>query len=342
MQARAFVIEMPFLGDYETGSHAVSSRRGIIVSIADGTHTGWGEFVELPGYSLETTETALAALEMDPLTHSNPMAVAARRTAELDLRAKQESKTLTALLGAEPGPVAAGAVIGRFGDLLGTLAEAQRRIAEGYQKLKIKIGPGFDVVPALAIRSELPGVLIAADANGSYAVGEVPAELDEAELAYLEQPYAPSTDWKSCARLRSQLSTPICLDESITGPATLRSAIAAGACDLANLKAARHAGPAQAVELHHIAQSAGIGLVAGGLLETGIGRAAALALARLPGFTMPADLSASRRYWDRDLVTPPWELTNGTLVVPDAPGIGVTVDESALEAVTVASHLLPV
>jgi O-succinylbenzoate synthase len=269
------------------------------------------------------------------------MAVAAHRTAALDLQAKLESKPLTALLGAAPGPVAGGAVVARFGDLAATLGEAQERVSDGYQKIKVKIGPGFDVAPVLALRDALPGVLIAADANGSYGQTEVPPEIDQAGLAYLEQPYPAHADWKALAELRNRLNTPICLDESITGPPTLRSGIAAGACDLVNLKAPRYAGLAQAIELHDIARSAGIGLVAGGLLETGIGRAAALALARLPGFTVPADLSASNRYWERDLVEPAWELENGALVVPDAPGIGVEVDEEFLESVTISRHSLP-
>lgn len=341
MQAEAFVIEMTLRGDYTAGGHGVGSRRGLLVAITDGTHTGWGEFVELPGYSPETTETALAALNGEPVTHSNPMAIAARRIAELDLEAKRVGLPLATLLGASPGPVEAGAVVARLGDLAGTVREAEQRMEEGYRKLKVKIAPGFDVEPARALRDRFPQFPIAVDANGSYLLGEVPRELDESHLLYLEQPYPATADWRDLAELRQRMQTPICLDESITGPPTLRSAIAAEACDLVALKPARHVGLAQAVELHDLATAAGVGLVAGGLLETGIGRAAALAFARLPGFTVPADLSASNRYWDRDLVHPSWELVDGSLIVPGSPGIGVSVDQDALAAVTVATAALP-
>lgn len=331
---------MPLRSEYDASGHAVSLRRGIILSVMDGDLTGWGEFVELPGYSRETTDTAIAALRKDPLIHSNPMALAARRSAELDLQAKQAATPLTSLLGAGPGPVEAGAVVARVGDVDGLIAEAQNRVAEGYRKLKIKVEPGFDIVPVRALRESFPAVAVAADANGSYSSGEVPRELDDFGLLYLEQPYPARTDWRELAALRGSMETPIGLDEAITGPPTLRSAIATSACDLVTLKPARYAGLEQAIELHDLAQESGLGLVAGGLLETGIGRAAALAFARLPGFTMPADLSASDRYWERDLVEPPWTLDDGRLIVTDQPGIGVEVDRSFLSDVTVATYAL--
>jgi O-succinylbenzoate synthase len=306
---------------------------------ADGL-AGWGEFVEIPGYSHETVETALASLSGAPVTHSNPMAIAALRTAKLDLEAKRRGVPLTVLLGGEPGPVASGAVVARFGDLAGTLEEAAARLADGYRKIKVKIGPGFDVEVLAALRNEHPDIPLAADANGSYQPGAVPPAIDEAGLLYLEQPYPPETPWDAFASLRADLVTPICLDESITGPPTLRAAIAGGACDIINLKPARFTGLRPARELHDLAVAAGLGLVAGGLLETGIGRAATAALARLPGFTFPADLSASDRYWERDLIDPPFTLTDGNLTVPADAGIGVEVDTAFLEEVAVSHHSL--
>jgi O-succinylbenzoate synthase len=333
---------MPLRGQYSAAGQDLQSRRGVIVKVSEGEATGWGEFVELPGYSPETVETALANLTGTPVTHSNPMAIAARRIAELDLEAKQKSTPLTRLLGGSPGPVESGAVVAHFRDLPATLEEAERRLSEGYRKLKIKIGPGFDLEPLTALRAQFPDALLAADANGAYQPGEVPADIDQVGLAYLEQPYRADAAWGAFARLRSQLATPICLDESITGPPTLRAAIAAGACDVVNLKPARLAGLSQAVALHDLAVAAGIGLVAGGLLETGIGRAAVAALARLPGFALPSDLSASDRYWMDDLTVPGWQLSGGNLEVPDRPGIGINVDEERLAAVTVDQRPLPV
>ncbi|RZV42270.1 MAG: o-succinylbenzoate synthase [Acidimicrobiia bacterium] len=341
MEADAFVIDIPLRSGYEAAGHGLSRRRGVIVALSDAGLTGWGEFVELPGYSPETTETALASLAGSPVTHSNPMAVSARRTAELDLEAKTRGVSLAALLGASPGPVAAGAVVARFGDVAATLSEAAERVAEGYRKLKIKIGPGFDLEPLAELRNRYPDLALAADANGAYRPGEVPSGLDEVDLLYLEQPYRPETGWEAFARLRTNLSTPICLDESITTLPTLRSAIAAAACDAVNVKPARLVGLRAAVEIHDLAVDAGLGLVVGGLLETGIGRAASAALARLPGFTFPADLSASGRYWDRDLTTPEWELVDGTLEVMDRPGIGVEVDADYLDEIAESRHSLP-
>jgi O-succinylbenzoate synthase len=269
------------------------------------------------------------------------MAVAARRTAELDLEAKTSGISLAGLLGATPGSVPSGAVVAHFGDLEGTLEEASRRVADGYRKVKIKVGPGFDIEPLRELRRRFPEAMLAADANGTYEPGAVPAAIDEIGLRYLEQPYSPHTDWRAFAELRTALSAPICLDESITGLPTLRSAIATGACDVVNVKPARLTGLRQAVEVHDLAMAAGLDLVVGGLLETGIGRAAALALARLPGFTIPADLSASDRYWERDLTLPSWILDAGHLTVPERPGIGVDVDLRYLESVMVGRHSLP-
>jgi O-succinylbenzoate synthase len=341
MQADAFVIEIPLRSGYQAADHELRTRRGVIVAVSDGESTGWGEFVELPGYSPETVETALATLSGSPVTHSNPMAVAARRTAELDLEAKARGISLAELLGATPGPVAAGAVVARFGDLPATLSEAADRVAEGYRKLKIKVGPGFDLEPLTELRSRYPDLALAADANGAYRPGEIPPALDELALLYLEQPYRPETEWAAFNRLRAELSTPLCLDESITGLPTLRSAIAADACDVVNVKPARLVGLRAASEIHDLAVGAGLGLVVGGLLETGIGRAACAALARLPGFNFPADLSASVRYWERDLTVPAWDLTDGRLDVSNRPGIGVDVDTDYLDEVTESRHSLP-
>jgi O-succinylbenzoate synthase len=341
VSAEAFVIEMPLRESYRAAGHQLAHRTGVIVQVTADELSGWGEFVEIPGYSRETVETALATLLGTPVTHSNPMAVAARRTAELDLEAKGRGVSLTELLGGTPGRVPSGAVVARFGDLVGTVEEASRRVGDGYRKIKIKIGPGFDLEPLGEFRSRFPDVALAADANGTYEPGAVPAAIDEIGLLYLEQPHSPHRGWQASAELREQLSTPICLDESITGLPTLRSAIAARACDVVNVKPARLAGLRQAVEMHNLAVSSGLSLVVGGLLETGIGRAASLAVSRLPGFTIPADLSASDRYWNRDLTLPAWALDDGYLEVSNQSGIGIDVDIPYLESVTVSRHALP-
>ncbi|MBT8202611.1 MAG: hypothetical protein HKN74_08645 [Acidimicrobiia bacterium] len=341
MEGEAIVVELPLRSPYTAAGHQLTTRRGIVLRLSAGDHTGWGEFAEIPGYSRETVETALAALIGEPVIHSNPMAVAALRTAELDLEARRQSRPLTSLFGGSPGPVAAGAVIARFGDVDGTIAEAEARVADGYPSLKVKIGPGFDVEPLQALRDRFPELTIAADANGSYGPGELPPGIDELGLRYIEQPHGAATGWSELASLRARLATPICLDESITGPPSLRSAIAAGACDFVTIKPARVTGLATAADMLEYARDAGVGVIAGGLLESGIGRGAALAFARLPGVVNPADLSASDRYWARDLTEPAWQLTAGALHVPDRPGIGVDVDLGYLDSVATARHRLP-
>lgn len=340
MEGEAYVVELPLRTPYTAAGHQLTTRRGIIVRVSASDHTGWGEFAEIPGYSRETVDTALAALTGEPVTHINPMAVAARRTAELDVEARRQSQPLTSLLGGTPGPVAAGAVIARFGDLDGTVAEAEARVADGYGSLKVKIGPGFDIEPLRALRDRFPEVTIAADANGAYGLDELPPGLDDLDLRYLEQPLDARTGWRELASLRTRLTTPICLDESITGPPGLRAAVSAGACDFVTIKPARVAGLPTAAGMLEYAREAGIGVIAGGLLESGIGRAAALAFARLPGVVNPADLSGSERYWHRDLTEPAWELSGGSLHVPDRPGIGVEVDLDYLDSVTTSRHRL--
>ncbi|MDH3607483.1 MAG: hypothetical protein OER12_10875, partial [Acidimicrobiia bacterium] len=293
MHMEFHTVEIPLRGLYQAAGHTVAIRRAIIVKAADDNLAGWGEFVEIPGYSRETVETAFAWMSGSPVTNVNPGAIAAVSAAQLDVQAKREGVPLTTLLGGTPGRVTAGAVVGRFGDTDGALQEAGDRVAEGYQKIKLKIGPGFDVEPLTAIRRAFPTVQLAADANGSYTPGEIPDGLDQLELLYLEQPYSPHTPWPEFADLRERLETPVGLDESITGLTTLRSAIAANACDVVTLKPANYAGLRNAVSMHEVAMAGGLQLVAGGMLESGIGRGAAAAFARLPGFTLPADLSAS-------------------------------------------------
>jgi O-succinylbenzoate synthase len=338
MEAIAHIVEIPFRGEYKTATQADRMRRSLLLEVkADGL-SGWGEFPELPGYSPETVETALAAFKGRPVTHSNPLAIAAARMAWADLAARQQGRPLTEHLGATPGSVEVGAVVARLRDTHATVEATSWAIAAGFKKVKVKIAPGFDAEPLAAVRSTYPHVAMAADANGSYPGDADLRFLDGFDLAYLEQPLAPSAPWEASARLRAALQTRICLDEAITGPATARSAIAAGACDLMNLKPARLAGFETARVVHDLAAAGGVGLVAGGLLETAVGRSHALAFARLPGFTEASDLAPPSAYLETDLVA--LSHKEGVVVTPSAPGIGFDPDPETLDRYTIDDELI--
>jgi O-succinylbenzoate synthase len=253
----------------------------------------------------------------------------------LDLRLRAEGRSLADYLGATRQRVPAGVAIGIIRDLDALADTAERRLAEGYQRIKLKIEPGWDVQPVEAVRDRIGHAALQVDANGSYAHDpSVLKELDRFGLAMIEQPLADD-DLVGHAALAKQIATPICLDESITSAGMAAAAIALGACAIVNVKPGRVGGLAEAVRIHDLCAEAGIPVWCGGMLETGIGRAASVALAALPNFTMPADLSASDRYYAPDL-TAPFVLEDGCLRVPTGPGIGVVPDRDALAEHTIS------
>jgi O-succinylbenzoate synthase len=211
-------------------------------------------------------------------------------------------------------------------------AVAARR-AEGYRRVKLKVKPGWDVEPAAAVRQAFPDLPVHVDANGSYGL-DSPAlrGLDGLGLTMIEQPLRAS-DLLGHAALARELETPICLDESITSADSAAAAIALGACSIVNIKPGRVGGLYEARRVHDVCASSGVAVWCGGMLETGVGRAAAVALAALPNFTLPADLSASDRYFAED-VTEPFVLEDGCLRVPAGPGIGVVPRADVLARMT--------
>jgi O-succinylbenzoate synthase len=214
------------------------------------------------------------------------------------------------------------------------LDEVDGYVADGYRRVKLKIEPGHDVEPVRAVRERYPDLALQVDANASYTPQEARAlaDLDPFDLLLIEQPLAPD-DLLGHAELARHLLTPICLDESITSERTARQAITLGACTIVNLKAGRVGGYLEARRIHDACRELGVPVWCGGMLETGVGRAANVALASLPGFTLPGDISASARYYARD-VTEPFVLTDGRLTVPTGPGLGVTVDVAFLDEIT--------
>jgi O-succinylbenzoate synthase len=266
----------------------------------------------------------------------HPMALATVEMAAWDLAARGAGLSLASSLGGTREHVAVGIALG-LRPSVGALAEAvARALEEGYARVKLKIAPDRDVDLLKRIRKRFPKAVLSADANCAYTLADAPRlkELDALDLQMLEQPLAHD-DLVDHARLQEEMSTPICLDESIASERDAAAALALGSCRVVNLKPGRVGGLAAALRIHDMMIASSTHLWCGGMHETGIGRAHNLALASLPGFTLPGDISASRRYWKRDIVTPEHEVEDGCMRVPTGPGIGVEVDVERVEALTV-------
>lgn len=335
-------------------AHGVEAvRRAVLVRAvgADGVE-GWGECSALarPTYTGEWHDGAWLVLrhELAPAVvagrdhgvRGHPMAVAAVEGALVDLALRRAGRSLAAALGATRHRVDTTAVVDLATGVDELLERVAAAVALGHRSVKLKVRPGADVGPLRAVRSTWPALAVAADANGAYA-GDPDAvlALDRLGLAYLEQPLDPD-DLVGHAALTRRLTTPVALDESVPSPGAVAAALALGAADVVNLKPARLGGLAAAVEAHRLLVEAGVPAFVGGLLELGVGRATALAVAGLPGCTLPTDLGPSSRYVDDDL-TPPFELgPDATLGVPTGAGIGVVprparLDEVAVERVVI-------
>ena len=340
--------------------HGITDVRDIVLVrvLADGTE-GWGECAALanPTYTSEWTEGALMVLRehLGPAlmrlndVHAarvgpalagfvgHPMAKAAVETAVLDAELRLADRSLAAHIGGDRTRVMAGAAVGLTPSIDALLDEVGRRVDEGYRCVKLKVQPNWDVEPLRAVRSCFDdGLALAADANGSFRASDAARleALDELGLVCLEQPL-PADDLVGSAAFAARLGTPICLDESVSSAASVETAIAVGACDMVNLKPGRVGGVLESRRVHDRCVSAGLPLRIGGLLESGLGRAAALAVAALPGVTVAGDLSASARLWVEDL-TEPFVLEDGCLTVPDGPGLGVAPRPDALDRCTLS------
>ncbi|RME70875.1 MAG: o-succinylbenzoate synthase [Planctomycetota bacterium] len=351
---------MPLRAGFETSFGRVASREMVIVALHADRLVGWGEapVADRPHYSPETASTAMDVLahHMAPaivgrgfetpgqlldaiaFVRGHHMARAALEWAWWDLDAKRRGISLAAALGAERERVPVGVSLGiPAGDDLGALlAEVHRRVEQGYHRVKLKIRPGFSREPVAAVRERWPELALCVDGNGGFRPEHTPelAALDPFDLLFIEQPLAHD-DLLEHARLRRRIATPICLDESLSSPAALDAALALGSLDVINLKSGRVGGVSAARSILRTARERRVELWCGGMLETGIGRAAHVALAACPGFTQPGDLSASERYYEEDLVEPAFTLdADGCLRVPDGPGIGVEVRGDRLERAT--------
>jgi O-succinylbenzoate synthase len=260
------------------------------------------------------------------------------------LAAERRAVSLTAVLGGTRAKIATGISLGIQPDPESLARVARDTLALGYRKVKCKIGPGADVDHIAAVREALgPEAPIMADANSAYTLDDADhlARLDEFDLLMIEQPLA-SDDLVRHAELQKRLKTPICLDESITGVDRAEDALALQSGRIVNIKPGRVGGFTPAVAIHDLCAAQGVPVWHGGMLESGIGRAHNVALASLANFTIPGDLSPSARYWERDIVTPEWTMSDdGMVPVPyDRPGLGVAVDLDRVDDLTVRRQTL--
>lgn len=352
-----FHVRLPFRRYFETSFGRSLGHEAVLVRAESGGHIGWGEAAASSGpfYSAEDVHTAWHIMrehlapaiqareiplppDVRPLfafVRGNPIAKAGMEMALWDLAAKHRGVALAALYNGHssyPTEIPVGISLGIENSLSQLFQRIDEALAAKYRRIKIKIKPGWDVEIVRKVRERFPEIPLMADANAAYRLQDAERirELDEFRLMMIEQPLAYD-DLVDHAELQKCLKTPICLDESIRSAADVRKAAQLGACRIVNLKQARVGGPSEAIRAHDACQDAGMPVWCGGLLETGIGRLHNVALATLPNFTLPGDISASDRYYERDLIDPAVTLTDrGTIAVPTRPGIGHAVDEDAL------------
>jgi O-succinylbenzoate synthase len=354
-------IELPLRAPFVTALGPVTNRRLLLVELEDGDGTAaWGECVAgvVPGYTSETVDSAWATIidqlapevvgldsedpsgaiaAMDDIAADQPMARAAVEMACWDLAARRARLPLAQLLGGTRAEVAAGIALGMAETPEETAAAAAGAVRQRYQRIKLKIEPGADLEVVRAVRGTVGDQMaLTVDANCSYTRNDFDllAALDEFRLQMIEQPL-PADDWEGHADLQRRLTTPVCLDESIATITDLERMIALQAGRVLNLKPGRVGGFTAALTMIDLAVGNGIDVWVGGMLETGVGRAHNVALASLASIELPGDLSPSDRYWEEDIVDPPWTMVRGTLPVPlTEPGIGVDVDLERIRSLT--------
>ncbi len=358
-RARLRVVSLPLVSPFTTSFGTQTERRAVLVELYAGGLRGLGECAAgiEPGYSAETAATAMEALRShilpsvlggeaaDPLALSerwgwvrgHNMAKAAAEMALLDLGGQASGLSLATILGGEKRRIPSGVSIGIQPSLPATLDLIGGYLAQGYRRIKLKCKPGYDVELARAVRSAFPDTPMMLDANSAYTLADLDhlRQLDQFNLMMIEQPLGHD-DLIDHAQLQAAIATPICLDESVESLADLRAAVHLESGRILNIKSGRVGGLVPSRAVHDVCVTAGWPVWCGGMLETGIGRAANLALASLPGFTLPGDTSASDRYFTEDLVDPPFRLSSdGTLPVPEGPGLGVEVDPARLDRATI-------
>ena len=358
-------IRLPLVHFFETSFGRTTERRIVLVRVTDtdGAY-GWGECTagEEPFYSDEWTDTAWATLRhflapmvvgktvdsaadvsalMKPV-RGHRMAKATIETACWDLEAKRLKVPLWKHLGGTRSEIACGVSIGIQDSLEILLEKIRKEVDAGYQRIKIKIKPGWDLKIIERVRQEFPDVRLMGDANSAYTLADVPLfkQLDGFNLMMLEQPLAHD-DIFDHAKLQREIQTPVCLDESIHSAADATHAIELGSCKIINVKLGRVGGHAEAKRIENVARENSLPIWCGGMLESGVGRAHNIAMSTLAGFSLPGDVSASARYWSEDIIEPPVIVSSsGAIKPPDAPGIGFDLNLPRIESLTVRKETI--
>jgi len=359
-------VALPLVRPFRTSFGEDSEKRCVLVRVEAEDVTGWGECVAdvEPRYGEEWNASAWESLatflipsvaaagpvdtpervaERTAWVRGHRMAKAALEMAVLDAWLRAGDASLASHLGGVAERVPCGVSVGIAPSVEAMLEEIHGYLAKGYRRVKLKIEPGRDVAVVREVRDALPDVPLSVDANAAYTLADAPLfeALDELGLVMIEQPLGHD-DLIDHARLQTRLRTPICLDESIRHAHDAAAAIQMGACRIINIKPGRVGGLLEARRVHDVAQERDVPVWIGGMLETGIGRATNVAMAALPGVTMPGDTSASERYFHRDLTEPFVLEADGTMRVPAGPGIGVTPLPGVLEESTLRTQVVDV
>jgi o-succinylbenzoate synthase len=351
-------IRMPLVHFFETSFGRTTDRRIVLLCVRANGLEGWGEVTcgEKPFYSYETPDTAWHILRdfLIPWALERPwdspadlaerfrpvrghnMAKAALENALWDIEAQSRGLPLAELLGGAREEISCGVSIGIQNSVHELLEKIRNELTAGYQRIKVKIKPGWDVEILEAIRREFPDINLMADANSAYTLADMEhlKLLDRFDLMMVEQPLGWD-DLVDHSRLQRELESPICLDESVHSAEDARKAINIGACKIINVKLGRVGGHSAARKVHDLCRARHIPVWCGGMLESGIGRAHNIAMSTLPGFVLPGDVSASRRYWAQDIIDPEVTVTKkGTIIPPPKPGLGYAPNPARIEKLT--------
>ena len=353
-------VSMPLVAPFETSFGRETDRECVLIVLQAEGLTGYGECVATrdPGYNYETAGTAWHILKdfVSPLLlgrdvvdaddfqkrvegiRGHHLAKAGVEMALWDLLGKREGRSLKEMFGGTRDRVEVGVSVGIQESASALVRTVAGYLEDGYRRVKIKIKPGREVDETSAVRKAYPDLRLQVDANSAYTLetADVLKAIDDLDLLLIEQPLYEDDIWDH-RKLQAEFKTPICLDESIFSARHARYALEMEACKIINIKAGRVAGLNQGIAIHDLCRAQNVPVWCGGMLETGVGRASNLALASLPGFILPGDISASDRYYRRDITNERFVLNDdSTISVPTGPGLGVTIDVEALDQFTLA------
>src|ERR1700678_2033327 len=357
-------LQVPLVRPFETSFGVTSNRRIVLAEVRSEGLSGWGECTagERPFFSAESTDSCWQVIvnELGPmlaaatpehggdcpkifrLVRGNPMAKATLENALWDIEAQRKGISLSRLLGGVRDVIPCGVSLGIQQSIPELMAIIERELAAGYQRIKLKCKPGWDVEVFERVRSRWPGIMLSCDANSAYKLKDADhlVGFDAFDLLMIEQPLWHD-DFYFHSMLQKRLETRICLDESIRNRRDALAAIDMGSCRIINLKVGRVGGFSEAIAVHNAAAERGIPVWCGGMLETGIGRSHNIALSSLPTFSLPGDVSASSRYWADDIIEPAVTVSaKGEITVPTTVGRGFEVRRDRIEALTVRRQTL--